>query len=66
MSDVVKKAKNLAKKAAEGLDMNKVKKDVQRAGEMVKDGKITTKEKEEFAKMAKEFKKDLDSLRKGV
>ena len=64
MADIIKEAKKLVKKAKKNVDMAKIKKDAKKAGEIVKDGKITDQEKKELANMAKELMKDFNDLKK--
>ncbi len=59
MADLMKEAKKLIKAAKKNVDMDKVKKDAKKAGEMLKDGKISKEEKAELTNMAKDLMKDM-------
>ena len=59
MADLMKEANKLIKAAKKNVDMDKVKKDAKKAGEMLKDGKISKEEKAELTNMAKDLMKDM-------
>lgn len=64
MADLMKEAKKLMKTAKEKVDMKEVKKNAKRAGEILKDGKITKEEKTELTNMAKDLMKDFKDDKK--
>ncbi len=59
MADLMKEAKKLIKTAQEKVDMDEVKKDAKKVGEILKDGKVTKDEKSELTNMAKDLMKDI-------
>ena len=64
MSDIIKKAKELVETASKKVDKEKVKESAKRAGEIVKDGKISKEEKKELTIMPKDLMKDFQNGKK--